>query len=230
MYTSSCRNFVGNAFFFSPVVSEPRKTTQRRSAHQQISVGAGQLHQCAERRHQSAFRQLPRQQTHAIIAGIVERKLPDRDDRSRQFSGVAQGRDAQHVDLRRQVNKKNTLFNSVSKRYSSQVISLIDNHANVRDNGVFYLFSFRASGISHKVERNVLNVSFHVNQYRSVIADLRNEISRLRTKLDEGRSKSSSGGAHSAHTPVNQIRDQIVTTFREQMKLRCAGKLILQKL
>lgn len=77
----------------------------------------------------------------------------------------------------------------------------------------------RASGISHKVERNVLNVSFQVNQYRSVIADLRNEISRLRTKLDEGRSKSS-GGSHS-DTPVNQIRDQIVGTFREQMKLRC---------
>lgn len=83
-------------------------------------------------------------------------------------------------------------------------------------------FSFvfhRASGISHKVERNVLNVSFQVNQYRSVIADLRNEISRLRTKLDEGRSKSSSG-PHCSETPVNQIRDQIVGTFREQMKLR----------
>jgi hypothetical protein len=81
-----------------------------------------------------------------------------------------------------------------------------------------WLLLCRASGISHKVERNVLNVSFQVNQYRSVIADLRNEISRLRTKLDEGRSKSSSG-VHS-DTPVNQIRDQIVGTFREQMKLR----------
>ncbi|XP_025407254.1 kinesin-like protein KIF19 [Sipha flava] len=80
------------------------------------------------------------------------------------------------------------------------------------------IYAARASGISHKVERNVLNVSFQVNQYRSVIADLRNEISRLRTKLDEGRSKSSSG-VHS-DTPVNQIRDQIVGTFREQMKLR----------
>jgi len=83
---------------------------------------------------------------------------------------------------------------------------------------IIFFFFFRANGISHKVERNVLNVSFQVNQYRSVIADLRNEISRLRTKLDEGRSKSSSG-LHS-DTPVNQIRDQIVSTFREQMKLR----------
>lgn len=80
------------------------------------------------------------------------------------------------------------------------------------------IYAARASGISHKVERNVLNVSFQVNQYRSVISDLRNEISRLRTKLDEGRTKSSSG-QHS-DTPVNQIRDQIVGTFREQMKLR----------
>lgn len=80
-------------------------------------------------------------------------------------------------------------------------------------------FPPRANGISHKVERNVLNVSFQVNQYRSVIADLRNEISRLRTKLDEGRIKSSSG-PHNNDTPVNQIRDQIVGTFREQMKLR----------
>lgn len=82
-----------------------------------------------------------------------------------------------------------------------------------------YIFFPRANGISHKVERNVLNVSFQVNQYRSVIADLRNEISRLRTKLDEGRTKSSSG-QHSSDTPVNQLRDQIVGTFREQMKLR----------
>lgn len=80
------------------------------------------------------------------------------------------------------------------------------------------IYAARASGISHKVERNVLNVSFQVNQYRSVISDLRNEISRLRTKLDEGRAKSSNG-QHS-DTPVNQIRDQIVGTFREQMKLR----------
>ncbi|XP_050424557.1 kinesin-like protein KIF19 isoform X2 [Adelges cooleyi] len=80
------------------------------------------------------------------------------------------------------------------------------------------IYAARANGISHKVERNVLNVSFQVNQYRSVIADLRNEISRLRTKLDEGRTKSSNG--HPSDTPVNKIRDQIVTTFREQMKLR----------
>ncbi|XP_050524915.1 kinesin-like protein KIF19 isoform X2 [Daktulosphaira vitifoliae] len=80
------------------------------------------------------------------------------------------------------------------------------------------IYAARANGISHKVERNVLNVSFQVNQYRSVIADLRNEITRLRTKLDEGRVKSSIG--HSCDTPVNRIRDQIVSTFREQMKLR----------
>lgn len=71
-------------------------------------------------------------------------------------------------------------------------------------------------------------MSFQVNQYRSVIADLRNEISRLRTKLDEGRSKSSSG-LHS-DTPVNQIRDQIVGTFREQMKLRYYTPIVTKQL
>ncbi|RZF45601.1 hypothetical protein LSTR_LSTR014319 [Laodelphax striatellus] len=55
------------------------------------------------------------------------------------------------------------------------------------------IYAARASGISHKVERNVLDVSFHVSQYRSIIQDLRAEISRLRAKMTEERPASAIG-------------------------------------
>ncbi|KAI5723986.1 hypothetical protein M8J76_013845 [Diaphorina citri] len=47
------------------------------------------------------------------------------------------------------------------------------------------VYAARATGISHKVERNQLDVSFQISQYRSVIADLRNEISRLKHKISD---------------------------------------------
>ncbi|XP_054282051.1 kinesin-like protein KIF19 [Macrosteles quadrilineatus] len=81
-------------------------------------------------------------------------------------------------------------------------------------------YASRASGISHnKVERNVLDVSFHVSQYRNIIQDLRSEITRLREKMSEDRPPSvtrpPSGGKQAKH-----LREQIVSTFRDQMKLR----------
>ncbi|XP_039290693.1 kinesin-like protein KIF19 [Nilaparvata lugens] len=115
------------------------------------------------------------------------------------------------------------------------------------------IYAARASGISHKVERNVLDVSFHVSQYRSIIQDLRAEISRLRAKMTEERPASANdnddqeehkyatinddnnnndelNNNNSEITPnkqirsgghtVKQLRELIVSTFREQMKLR----------
>ncbi|CAG2064030.1 unnamed protein product, partial [Timema podura] len=74
-----------------------------------------------------------------------------------------------------------------------------------------------------QVERNVLDVSYHVSQYRTIINELREEINRLRSKM-ENRPRS---GLHSAYLgeQIKGVRDQIVRTFRDQMKLRRQWKV-----
>lgn len=79
---------------------------------------------------------------------------------------------------------------------------------------------FIFANFASQVERNVLDVSFHVSQYRNIIQDLRSEIARLREKMAEDRPPSvtrPAGGQQAKH-----LREQIVSTFRDQMKLRSA--------
>ncbi|XP_066588889.1 kinesin-like protein KIF19 [Prorops nasuta] len=85
------------------------------------------------------------------------------------------------------------------------------------------IYADRANKISNKVERNVLDVSYlHVAQYRDVISDLKNEISRLRNKMKDERpvarteEKPSDGKAKD----FRALRDKIVSAFKEQMRLR----------
>ncbi|KAK7863259.1 hypothetical protein R5R35_001467 [Gryllus longicercus] len=81
------------------------------------------------------------------------------------------------------------------------------------------LYGDRAKNISNKVERNVLDVSYHVSQYRAIISELREEIARLRTKMEEERPRSAEAGAvRSDH--LRLLREQLVATFKEQMRLR----------
>ncbi|MEE6522630.1 hypothetical protein FKM82_021257, partial [Ascaphus truei] len=46
-------------------------------------------------------------------------------------------------------------------------------------------YADRAKNIKTRVKRNLLNVSYHIAQYTSIISDLRNEIHRLKQKIDE---------------------------------------------
>ncbi|XP_020708233.2 kinesin-like protein KIF19 isoform X2 [Athalia rosae] len=81
------------------------------------------------------------------------------------------------------------------------------------------VYADRANSISNKVERNVLDVSYHVSQYRNIISDLKNEISRLRNKMQDDRPRSNE--ALDEHTGnLKTLREKIVSTFREQMRLR----------
>nr|XP_014272056.1 kinesin-like protein KIF19 [Halyomorpha halys] len=83
------------------------------------------------------------------------------------------------------------------------------------------LYAARASRITNKVEKNEIDVSFQVSQYRDIITDLRSEISRLKSKMVEDRPTSAElRSGRSTGTPVKQLREQIIATFREQMKLR----------
>lgn len=85
------------------------------------------------------------------------------------------------------------------------------------------IYADRANHISNKVERNVLDVSYQVTQYHTVINELRDEISRLRTKMTEDRPRSAEIRKMNTAQRGNEIknlREKIVGTFKEQMKLR----------
>ncbi|GFG34639.1 hypothetical protein Cfor_03711 [Coptotermes formosanus] len=81
------------------------------------------------------------------------------------------------------------------------------------------LYADRAKNILNKVERNVLDVSYHVSQYRTIISELRDEIARLRAKMKEDRPRSGDTSNDKAEK-LKLLRDKIVSTFREQMRLR----------
>lgn len=66
-----------------------------------------------------------------------------------------------------------------------------------------------------------------MSQYRDIISDLRSEISRLKSKMVEDRPTSAElRSGRSTGTPVKQLREQIIATFREQMKLRYSAYVL----
>ncbi|XP_043464822.1 kinesin-like protein KIF19 isoform X2 [Leptopilina heterotoma] len=83
------------------------------------------------------------------------------------------------------------------------------------------IYADRANRISNKVERNVLDVSYHVSQYRDIISDLKNEISRLRTKMTDDRPRFDELKTNNQRgTDFKTLREKIVSVFKEQMRLR----------
>lgn len=89
------------------------------------------------------------------------------------------------------------------------------------------MYADRANKISNKIERNVLDVSYlHASQYENIISDLRNEISRLRTKVEKtdspSRTKDRPRDAQKGGNAddFKSLRDKIVSAFKEQMRLR----------
>lgn len=84
------------------------------------------------------------------------------------------------------------------------------------------IYADRANNISNKVERNILDVSYHVTQYQTVINELRDEIHRLQQKMTEERPRSADVrmNAEQRSNEVRNLREQIVDTFKTQMKLR----------
>ncbi|CAH2106418.1 unnamed protein product [Euphydryas editha] len=92
-------------------------------------------------------------------------------------------------------------------------------------------YAQRASAITNKVEREVIETPMHLSQYRSVINELREEIARLKTKMKDDRSKNrdeqqkidevlskEESEEKSAH--LKSLRESIVATFKQQMRLR----------
>ncbi|XP_039754432.1 kinesin-like protein KIF19 [Pararge aegeria] len=92
-------------------------------------------------------------------------------------------------------------------------------------------YAQRASAITNKVERELIETPMHLSQYRTVINELREEISRLKTKMKDDRSRKrddqqkidetitkEESEEKSAH--LKSLREAIVSTFKQQMRLR----------
>ncbi|CAF4923291.1 unnamed protein product [Pieris macdunnoughi] len=90
-------------------------------------------------------------------------------------------------------------------------------------------YAQRASTITNKVERELVQTPMHLSQYRSVINELREEIARLKVKMkDDLSSKTIDDNQRIEDTKdkeentenLKSLRDAIVSTFKQQMRLR----------
>ncbi|XP_050298947.1 kinesin-like protein KIF19 [Anthonomus grandis grandis] len=116
------------------------------------------------------------------------------------------------------------LKEALSGNCKTVMIAHVSPSANQKDESRNTLiYADRANNISTKVERNILDVSYQVTQYQTVVNELRAEISRLQTKMKEERPRSADINkldAEQRSAEVRSLREQIVDTFKTQMKLR----------
>ncbi|KAK0173881.1 hypothetical protein PV328_007022 [Microctonus aethiopoides] len=85
------------------------------------------------------------------------------------------------------------------------------------------MYADRANRVTNKVEQNVLDVNYHVSQYRDMIGDLKNEISRLRNKMGNSEHEKTTDEETPSITRGSELRilrEKIVSAFKEQMRLR----------
>ncbi|XP_031208435.1 kinesin-like protein KIF19 isoform X4 [Mastomys coucha] len=108
------------------------------------------------------------------------------------------------------------------------------------DKGGNKYINYRDSKLTRllKVKQNLLNVSYHIAQYTSIIADLRGEIQRLKCKIDQQAGRGQARGKldrgdirhiqaevqlHSGQegqVQMGQLREQLISAFHEQMDVR----------
>ncbi|XP_070596332.1 kinesin-like protein KIF19 [Erythrolamprus reginae] len=93
-------------------------------------------------------------------------------------------------------------------------------------------YAERAKNIRTTVKRNHLNVSYHIAQYTSIIAELHREIHRLQCKIEQQEPRPMRSdirsiqaevqlrGNHFERQEMDQLREQLISNFREQMDVR----------
>ncbi|CAB3224177.1 unnamed protein product [Arctia plantaginis] len=101
-------------------------------------------------------------------------------------------------------------------------------------------YAQRAASITNRVERELVSTPMHLSQYRTVIGELREEISRLKVKMKDDRTSKpdefqiqnqrvtkedstekvnkEDNAENAAH--LKSLREAIVSTFKQQMRLR----------
>ncbi|XP_063444138.1 kinesin-like protein KIF19 [Mytilus trossulus] len=97
------------------------------------------------------------------------------------------------------------------------------------------VYADRAKHIKTKVRRNVTDVSYHIAQYTNIIQELREEIGRLRVKLNDKTTSVSLHGGSSIQAvqaqvleakrnldkvELNKLKEQLLISFKDQMELR----------
>lgn len=91
------------------------------------------------------------------------------------------------------------------------------------------IYADRAKNISKQVRRNVLDVSYHVSQYQTIISELKEEIDRLRSKIEEGGASEPGPAGHSQQAELERrnnaekmkkLKNELLDYFRDQMSLR----------
>ncbi|XP_054698345.1 kinesin-like protein KIF19 isoform X2 [Grus americana] len=102
------------------------------------------------------------------------------------------------------------------------------------------IYAYRAKNIKTQVKCNLQNVSYHINQYTSITADLRREIERLKERVKNQEKEKSTvstnlrdlqamsspaaerrqGSEARSGQAMNALRVQLMGAFREQMEMR----------
>ncbi|XP_015277559.1 PREDICTED: kinesin-like protein KIF19 [Gekko japonicus] len=98
------------------------------------------------------------------------------------------------------------------------------------------IYAYRAKNIKTRVKRNLLNVSYHIAQYTSIISDLRREIERLKAKVEnqekdrsllgsgakdlQVRGETQQDSEEFSRQEMNKLRKQLIGAFKDQMDMR----------
>ncbi|XP_039216750.1 kinesin-like protein KIF19 isoform X1 [Crotalus tigris] len=98
------------------------------------------------------------------------------------------------------------------------------------------MYAYRAKNIKTRVKRNLLNVSYHIAQYTSIISDLRREIECLKAKVEneekekhllstgakdgQGQGETPLDFEEDGHQQLQKLKKQLVGAFKEQMDMR----------
>ncbi|KAK7576361.1 hypothetical protein V9T40_012647 [Parthenolecanium corni] len=133
------------------------------------------------------------------------------------ISVLSNGTKASHVNFR---DSKLTriLKQPLSGNYRTVMIAQINPALEFKEEAKNTLiYATKAMGITKKIQRNVITVSNHVPHYQSVIAELRDEVVRLKNKINE---QSSTNKNPVKNFKAQQLKDEMISTFEERMKLR----------
>ncbi|XP_071540664.1 kinesin-like protein KIF19 isoform X3 [Panulirus ornatus] len=91
------------------------------------------------------------------------------------------------------------------------------------------IYADRAKNISKQVRSNVLDVSYHVSQYQTIISELKEEIERLKGKIASEDDDKNTLGMNPQELEAEQqknaeklerLKNDLLDMFREQMSLR----------
>ncbi|XP_034798711.2 kinesin-like protein KIF19 isoform X5 [Pan paniscus] len=144
----------------------------------------------------------------------------------------------------RQRTQEPTAANQTSSRSHAVLQVAVRQRSRVKNilqevrQGRLFMIDLAGSERASQVKQNLLNVSYHIAQYTSIIADLRGEIQRLKCKIDEQTGRGQARGRqdrgdirhiqaevqlHSGQgekAGMGQLREQLASAFQEQMDVR----------